>query len=403
MGAVTPIGNNVADFWQSLTDGKHGFAPITRFDTTDFKVKLAAEVKNFDTDKYFDKLEARKLDPYTQFALAAAAEAMDDSGIINNIASERLGVYVGSGIGGIQSLLNNYDTMRDRGSSRVSAAVIPMVISNIAAGQIAIKYNARGPVLPIVTACASATHEIGEAFFAIQSGRADAILAGGAEASINNLLMAGFSSAQALSTSDDPNAALLPFDARRAGFVMGEGAGMLVLEEYQHAKNRNAKIYCEMVAYSNTCDAHHITAPSPDADGCIRMIREAITMADIQDTEQIYFNAHGTGTLLNDKTETLALKSVFGEGAHKIAISSTKSMHGHMMGATGAVEAIASIKTLTDGIIPPTINLSEPDPDCDLNYTPNAARKLQPDIAMTENLGFGGHNAVLVFRKIKED
>jgi 3-oxoacyl-[acyl-carrier-protein] synthase II len=401
LGAVTPIGLTAAETWKNMLAGVNGIGPISRYDTAVHRAKLAAEVKGFDPDKFFDKLEVRKLDLYTQYAIVAAAEAVADSGIEGKIVPERFGAYVGSGVGGFITMANGQDTLRDKGPSRIAAATVPMMISNIASAHIAIRHKAKGPSVPIVTACATGSHSIGEAFLAIRNGMADAAIAGGAEAAINPLSMAAFSNMMALSTSADPDAASLPFDARRGGFVMGEGAGILVLEEYEHAKARGAKIYCELAGYGNTCDAYHITAPEPTAEGFIRMLKMAIDMAGVKSDDKIYINAHGTGTPLNDKTETFAIKAVFGEGRAKdIPCSSTKSMTGHMLGATGGVEAIAAVLALRDGALPPTINLKNADPECDLDYVPNVMRKYSADIAISTNLGFGGHNAGLVFRKM---
>ena len=414
MGAVTPLGLDVRSTFDNMLKGVNGIGPITRFDLTGHKARLAAEIKDFPTEKYFERMEARKLDLFSQYGIAAAIEAMNDTGLVAkeeldesteatvspNINPERLGVYVGSGVGGLGTLDEQYGVMIEKGVGRISAATIPMLIGNILTAHIAIKYNAKGVNLPVVTACATGSHAIGEAFLAIRSGMADAIIAGGSEACINKLAIASFANMMALSLSDDPNAASLPFDARRKGFVMGEGAGILVLEEYEHAKARGANIYCEVVGYGNTCDAYHITAPMPCADGLIRAIKMAMGQGGIKGDEKVYFNAHGTGTEFNDKAETIAIKNAFGDRAKDVVISSTKSMTGHMLGAAGAVEAIVAIKTLMDGKIPPTINLNEKCADCDLDYTPNKMREFAPDVAMSTNLGFGGHNVALVFKKI---
>jgi len=408
VGALTPLGSDVKSMWKAMLEGRNGIAPISRFDTSDYKAKLAGEIKNYDPEKYFERMEARKLDLYTQYGLIAAAEAMADSGlvaisdgVVGNIKAERLGVYVGSGVGGLNTMTSAQDTLREKGPARVSAATVPMMISNIAAAHLAIKYKAKGVNVPIVTACATGANSIGEAFLAIRGGAADAIITGGAEACVNQLAIAAFSNMLAMSVSTDPNAASLPFDKRRGGFVLGEGAGMLVLEEYEHAKARKAKIYCEIVGYGNTCDAFHITAPEANADGYIRALKAAAEMADLAEDEKIYYNAHGTGTDLNDKAETLAIKTVFAKKAKLIPISSTKSMTGHMLGATGAVEALVCVKALETDSIPPTINLKQSDPECDLDYVPNKMRKYNADVAISANSGFGGHNAVLIFRRIK--
>ncbi len=400
MGVISPVGNELISFENSIFTGQCGVGRITRFDTTGFKVTVAAEVKQFECARYgMDKSDARRMDLFTQYAMAAAHQAVEDSGIIGTVAPARLGVYAGSGIGGMQTFIGETEKLLNRGPSRVSPLFIPMMISNIAAGSIAIKYNAMGPSLPVVTACATSTNGIGEAFRAIRYGYADAIIAGGAEATINPLAVAGFSNCRALTESDDPAGASLPFDARRGGFVKGEGAGILVLEEYGHAVKRGAHIYAEIVGYGNTCDAHHITAPHPEGDGGARAIRLAMEEAG-EMHDRIYINAHGTGTLMNDKTETQAIKKALGEElARKVMISSTKSMTGHMLGAAGAVECIASALALKKGVLPPTIHLDQPDPECDLDYIPHTAREVQMEYALSISLGFGGHNGVLALRR----
>lgn len=401
MGAISPVGLSVAALWDSLRAGTCGINAITRFDTKDFKVKVAAEVRAFDpADFGMDKGESRRMDLFTQYAMAAAREAVAQSGIVGAVASERLGVYVGSGIGGMQTQLNEHEKLLSRGPSRVSPLYIPMMIANIAAGNIAIKYGATGPSLSIVTACATSTNAIGEAYRAIRGGYADAIIAGGSEATINPLAVAGFTSCKALSESADPNAASLPFDARRSGFVMGEGAGIVVLESLENARSRGAYILAEVAGYANTCDAHHITAPDPTGEGGARAIALALEEAGGTDG-QIYINAHGTGTQLNDLTETLAIKKALGEnGARRALISSTKSMTGHMLGAAGAIECIASVMALTEGVAPPTVHLNQPDPQCDLDFVPHVARKADIDLALSISLGFGGHNGVLALRRL---
>ncbi len=400
LGAVTPVGNDVPSMWEAMKAGKCGIDFITRFDTTDYKAKVAAEVKNFDPLKYIEKSELRKTDLYCQYALCAAGEAMDDSGLMGKIAPERFGVYVGSGIGGMQTFVSQTETLRDKGPKRVSPHFIPMMISNIAAGRIAIKYQARGPSMSVVTACATSSNTIGEASLAIKHGYAYAILAGGAEATITPLAVAGFVNCMALSNSEDPSQASIPFDKRRDGFVMGEGAGMMVLEEYEHAKARGAKIYAEIVGYGNTNDAYHVTAPDPDGAGASNAMRIALEESGRTENDLLYINAHGTSTPLNDKGETAAIKQVLGKNAYDVLISSTKSMTGHMLGATGAVEAIASVLALDDGVVPPTIGYREPDPECDLNYVPNQAIQADIQYAASNSLGFGGHNACIVFKKI---
>ena len=402
LGCVTPVGNDVAAFWDSLMAGRHGFDFITRFDTFGMKAKIAAEVKDFDPEEYVPKKDLRKTDRHQMFALAAADQAVTDGGIENNIDPARFGVYIGSGIGGLDTLLAQSDVMRDKGPDRVSPFMITMMIANMASALVAIRWRAKGVNLPVVSACATATHSIGEAFRAIKHGYADAILAGAAESCINPLGVGGFTSAQALSVSSDPNNASMPFDARRNGFVMGEGAGVLLLESYEHAKGRNAKIYCEISGYGNTCDAFHITAPQPEAEGTSAMIKQAFAEANIEPDAKLYINAHGTSTLLNDATETLAIKKSIGEDlARKIVISSTKSMIGHLLGAAGGAEAIACVKALETGMVPPTAGYKEPDPACDLDYVPNTARKVDIDKAFSTSLGFGGHNAGLLFTKMR--
>ncbi len=402
MGVISPIGNDIPAFRDSLYAGRCGIGPITRFDTTDYKCKVAGEVRDFDITNYgMEKGDGRRMDLYSQYAMAAAYQAVTQSGIMGNIEPEQLGVYVGSGIGGFHTSFTEAEKLLKRGPSRVSPLYIPMMIANIATGNIAIKFNAQGPSLPVVTACATSTNAVGEAYRAIKDGYATAIIAGGAEAAIEPMGVAGFCNCKALCETDDPTVASLPFDKRRSGFTMGEGAGVLVLEELEHARARGANILCEVVGYGNTCDAHHITAPDPEGKGAARAIRQAVEqMGGIEG--QLYINAHGTGTPLNDRTETLAIKMALGEDeARRAVISSTKSMHGHMLGATGAVELCACVLALNDGIVPPTINLNEPDPDCDLDYTPNAARKMQLDCAISTSLGFGGHNAVVALRRFK--
>lgn len=403
MGAVTPIGNSVSAMWSAMRAGVCGIGPITKFDTADYKVKIAAELKDFDPSLVMEKSEVRKTDPFTRYALAAAAEAMAQSGL--TVADPyRFGVYVGSGIGGMDTLLREHEALRSKGPRFVSPHFIPMMISNIAAGNVAIRYGAMGPCLPVVTACATSSHAIGEAYRAIKLGIADAILAGGTEATINTLAVAGFTNCMALTARNDPQSASIPFDRRRDGFVMGEGAGIMVLEEYGHAKARGARILGEITGYANLCDAYHVTAPQPEALPAARAISMAMEEAGITRAHagDLYINAHGTSTPLNDKTETLAIKRALGDGAFKAAISSTKSMTGHMLGAAGGVEAIAAAMALKDGVLPPTIGYGEPDPECDLDYVPNQARQAQKSFALSLSLGFGGHNAVLALKRFEE-
>lgn len=399
LGVISPVGNDVPTFWNALCSGTCGIGPITKFDATDYPVKLAAEVRDFDPKQYMEKLDILHSDVYTHFAMAAACQAVADSGIAGKLDAERVGVYIGSGIGGIATFMTEHSKLLNRGPRRVSPYFIPMMIPNMASSMIAIRYHFHGPAMPMVTACASGTNAIGEALRLIRHGYADAMVAGGAEATVNALAAAGFSNMQALSPSEDPNAASLPFDVRRAGFVMGEGAGVLVLEELEHAKQRGATIYAELTGYGSTCDAYHITSPDPSAAESARAIADAWRETSL-DTDRVYFNAHGTGTPMNDRIETLAIKKALGEDrARRITISSTKSMTGHMLGAAGGAEAVASVLALRDGIAPPTINLTQPDPDCDLDYTPLTAKHADFDVALSSSLGFGGHNACLAFRK----
>ncbi len=402
LGVISPVGNSVPEFWQSLVNGQCGIDFITKFDTTNYKVKIAAEVKDFDPAAWVEKSEAKKMDPFVQYAMAASIQAMADSGLEGSIAPERLGVYIGSGTGGMTVYCREAEKLLTNGPSRISPFFIPMMISNMASGNVAIRFKAQGPTLPVVTACATSTHAIGEAFRAIKHGYADAIIAGGTEATIIPLAVAGFTNCMALTTRNLPKEASVPFDKRRDGFVMGEGAGTVILEEYEHAKARGAKIYAEISGYGNTCDGYHITAPHPEALCSGRALTLAMEESGMRGTEKIYINAHGTSTPLNDKAETKAIKNALGEKAHEVAISSIKSMTGHMLGAAGAVEAIASILALQNGILPPTIGYQEKDEDCDLDYIPNTARKMQADLALSLSLGFGGHNGCIAFKRWSE-
>lgn len=402
MGAITPVGHSVKDTWKSLKQGRNGIAPITRFDTSEFKAKLGAEVKDFNPLDYMEKSEMLRSDRNTQFAVAAAQEAVKESGIVGSVAPERLAVYFGSGIGGMCTFEIEHTKFIEKGPRRVSPLFVPMLIANMAAGAIAIHYDCRGPAMPAVTACASGSNAIGEAMRLIRHGYADAVISGGTEASIAATGVAGFINMQALSVSEDVDAASLPFDKRRGGFVIGEGSVALVLEEYEHAVARGAKIYGEVCGYGSTCDAYHMTAPHPEARGGAQAMKDAMAEASYTENDRVYVNAHGTGTPMNDKTETMAIKSALDEEAARRAyISSTKSMTGHMLGAAGAVEALACLMALNEGVIPPTINLLEPDPECDLNYVPNKAIEAEIDLALSNSLGFGGHNACLAFRKVK--
>ena len=401
LGVVSPVGSQVEAAWQNLAAGYNGIGPITYFDTTNYKAKLGAQVKDFDPLQYMEKSETLRSDRFAQYAVGAAVQAVEESGVIGTLPPERVAVYFGSGIGGLNTVSTEIGKLESRGPHRVSPLCIPMMIANMAAGMIAIRYNCQGAALPAVTACASGSNAIGEALRVIRHGYADAVITGGAEASIVPVGIAGFINMKALSTAEDPNAASLPFDARRGGFVCGEGAAALVLEEYEHAKARGAKIYGEVCGYGSTCDAYHITAPHPEAEGGARAMAQALEEAGYNGEEAVYVNAHGTGTPMNDVCETLAIKKALGETqARKALISSTKSMTGHMLGAAGAIEAIVCLKVLETGIVPPTINLLEPDPRCDLNYAPNTAVKADIDLCVSNSLGFGGHNACLAFRKV---
>ena len=401
IGAITPLGNSVAETWDSLKNGKNSIAPITLFDTKKFKAKLGAEVKGFDPKAYLDVNDVLRTDRYTQFAVAAAQQAVDESGIGGTVDPERFAVIFGTGIGGISTFENEHTKLMEKGPRRVSPLFIPMMIGNMAAGMIAILHDCRGTAMPAVTACASGSNAIGEAMRLIRHGYADAVITGGSEAAICPSAVAGFVNMQALSTSEDPDAASLPFDKRRGGFVIGEGSVALVLEEYEHAKARGVKIYGEVCGYGSTCDAHHITAPHPEARGGAQAMVEAMKEAGYTDADIVYVNAHGTGTPMNDMLETVAIKKALGEdGAKKAYVSSTKSMTGHMLGAAGAIEALACLYALNQGIIPPTINLNEQDEACDLNCVPNTAVKADITLALSNSLGFGGHNACLAFRKV---
>lgn len=400
LGAVTPIGNDVPTFWENAVAGKNGIGPITKFDTTNSKVNIAAEVKDFNPLLYMEKPQVRKTDLFTQYALAAADQAMQDSGIAGKVDPERLGVYVGSGVGGMDTFVEEVTKLLNKGPKGVSPFFITKMITNIASGNIAIKHNAQGPSMCVVTACATSANAVGEAFRAIKHGYADAMIAGGAEATINEMAIAGFANCMALCTTNDPENASMPFDKRRSGFVMGEGSAVLILEEYEHAVQRGAKIYAEVCGYGNTNDAHHVTAPHPEAVGPANAVKQAMREAGIPEGAALYINAHGTSTPLNDKTETLAFKKALGEErARQTPISSTKSMTGHMLGATGALEAIVCTLALQNGVVPPTIHYQEADPECDLDYVPNTARKIELEYALSTNLGFGGHNACLAFKK----
>ena len=401
IGAITPLGNNVADTWAGMKNGKNGIAPITLFDTEKFKAKLAGEVKGFDPKEYLEVNEVLRTDRYAQFAVGAAQQAVEESGVEGTVMPERFAVIFGTGIGGISTFETEHTKLMEKGPRRVSPLFVPMMIGNMAAGMIAIRHDCRGSAMPAVTACASGSNAIGEAMRLVRHGYADAVITGGAEAAIVPSAIAGFVNMQALSTSENPNEASLPFDKRRGGFVIGEGAVALILEEYEHAKARGAKIYGEVCGYGSTCDAYHITAPHPDARGGAQAMMDAMKEAGYTDTDTVYVNAHGTGTPMNDVIETAAIKKALGEdNAKKAYVSSTKSMTGHMLGAAGAIEALACLFALNEGVIPPTIHLDEQDENCDLNCVPNTAVEADITLALSNSLGFGGHNACLAFRKV---
>ena len=401
MGAITPLGLDVASFWEGLKSGQNGVALITSFDPTGQPVRFAAEVKGFSPENYLERKEARRMDRFTQFAIAATKEALAHSGLqITDENRTRIGTLIASGIGGLQTLEEQHRVFLERGPDRVSPFLIPMMIANMASGQVAIQFGLQGPCTAVVTACAAGTNAIGDAWEIIRRGDADVMIAGGTEAAITPLALASFANARALSTrNDDPEHASRPFDAERDGFVMGEGAGVLVLEELEHALQRGAPILAEITGYAMTADAYHITAPDPEGDGARRVMELAMRKAGVAPDEVDYINAHGTSTPANDRLETLAIKRAFGKHAYRLAISSTKSMTGHLLGAAGAVEAIATVLAIQHQTAPPTINYQVPDPECDLDYVPNTARPMKIDIALSNSFGFGGHNATLVFKR----
>lgn len=401
LGAVSPLGNDVKSTWENMKKGVNGIDTVTKFDAFGYKCTLAGEVRGFDPALYMPKGDVRKTDPYCQYALAAAVQAYEDGGMTEeSVAPERFGVYIGSGIGGIHTLVAEHAKLIEKGPGRVSPFFVPMMIANIASGTVAIRYNAQGPNIAVVTACATSTNSIGEAYRAIKHGYADVMLAGGSEAAITPMCFAGFISCQALSQSTDKDRASIPFDKERGGFVMGEGGAVVLLEEYEHAKARGAKIYAEVVGYGCTNDAYHMTAPNPEAVASAKAIELAAKEGGISAGRDVYVNAHGTGTPLNDKTETRALKRAFGEDAYKLHVSSTKSMTGHMLGAAGGIEAIASVLALHEGVVPPTINYKVKDEECDLDITPGEAVSAPLQFALSTSLGFGGHNGCLAFRKL---
>lgn len=403
VGAVTPIGNDAKSFWQAIKDGKNGIDKIKSFDASEFKTQIAGEIKDLDVTSFIEKKEARKMDKFTQYALIAASEAIEDSGLDMKAEDPwRIGVITGSGIGGIKTLEEQHEMLLNRGPGRVSPFFIPMMIANMAAAQIAIKYGMRGINENVVTACASSTNAIGDAFRHIQYGTNDVIVVGGAEAAVSPLAFAGFCNMKAMSTrNDDPATASRPFDAERDGFVLSEGGAFIVLEELEHAKARGANIICEMVGYGATDDAYHITSPIPGGEGGAKAMELAIKDAGITPGDVTYINAHGTSTKYNDEFETQAIKSVFGDAASKVMVSSTKSMTGHMLGAAGGVEAIVCALSIRDGYVPATINYNTPDPACDLDIVPNTGRNCEVEYAMSNSLGFGGHNATVVFKKYR--
>jgi 3-oxoacyl-[acyl-carrier-protein] synthase II len=401
LGVVSPIGIGINEFWKNVKNGKCGIGEITQFDTENFKVKMAAEVKDFQPESYFDRKEAKRMARYTQLGMAAAIQAVEDSKIQGVVDPERFGTYMGSGIGGIEIFENESKKLLEKGPDRISVFFIPMMIPNMLSGQIAIKFGAKGICSCTVVACATGTYCIGDAYRHIKQGGADVIIAGASEATISPLAIAGFTNMTALSTKTDPNRCSIPFDKERDGFVMGEGAGALILESYEHAIKRGAKIYGEIVGYGTTCDAYHITAPDSDGNGAARAMQMAAEEAGIKPSQISYINAHGTSTPANDLTETLAIKKLLGDDAEKVPISSTKSMTGHLLGTAGAVEAIVCIKALEEGFIPATINYKVPDEQLNLDYVPNIGRKQELEYAMSNSLGFGGHNGSLIFKKFR--
>ena len=400
LGALSPVGNTADEFWSSLLQGRSGVGPITKFDTDGYPTRIAGEVRNFDPLNFVDKKDARRLDPYLQYAVASSVLAVQDAMLdTGKVDGSRFGVLIGSGIGGISTLLESHRNLLEKGPDRVSPFFIPMIIANMASGLVSIRFGAKGPNSSVITACATGNHAIGDSFKIIQRGDADVMIAGGSEAIIIPLTIAGFCSMKAMSTrNDEPTKAMRPFDATRDGFVCGEGAGIVILEALEHALARDARIYAEIVGYGMTGDAHHMTAPDPEGDGAMRAMTLALRDAGLDVSAVGYINAHGTSTPYNDKFETLAIKRVFGEHARRLAVSSTKSMTGHLLGAAGGVEAIATVLALHHGVLPPTINYETPDPECDLDYVPNQARKQNVEVALSNAFGFGGTNATLAFR-----
>ncbi|MGE8079520.1 beta-ketoacyl-ACP synthase II [Peribacillus loiseleuriae] len=403
IGAVTPLGNDAKTTWENILEGKSGIGPLTRLNADEYSAKVAAEIKEFNIEEYVDRKEARKMDRFTHYAVAASTMAVKDANLeINETNADRIGVWIGSGIGGMETFENQHENFLNRGYKRVSPFFVPMMIPDMASGQVSIALGAKGINSCTVTACASGTNSIGDAFKAIQRGDADAMITGGAEAPITKMAVAGFCANTALSTNPDPNTASRPFDVNRDGFVIGEGAGIIILEDLEFARKRGATIYCEIVGYASTGDAYHITSPAPGGEGGARAMKQAVSDAALQPEDIQYINAHGTSTAYNDKYETMAIKEVFGEHANKLAVSSTKSMTGHLLGAAGGVEAIFTALAIRDQILPPTINLENADPDCDLDYVANTARKAEVTAALSNSLGFGGHNATIVLKKYEE-
>ena len=402
--AITPVGTGTENYWRALLDGKSGVGAITHFDASEYTTRIAAEVKDFDPEQYIERKEAKRMDRFVQFAVAVSKLAVEDSGLeIKANNADRVGVLIGSGIGGTGTWEEQHRILLERGPGRVSPFFVPMLISDMGSGMVSILLGAKGPNLTVVTACATSTHAIGEAFEIVKRGDADVMIAGGSEAAVTPLAVAGFCSMRALSTrNDEPERASRPFDLNRDGFVVGEGAGTVIVEALDHALSRGAPIYGEIIGYGASGDAYHITAPAPEGEGAARSMAAAISDAGIRPGDVDYINAHGTSTDANDKLETTAIKTVFGDHAYKVAISSTKSMIGHLLGAAGAVEAIVCLCAIRDGIVPPTINYETPDPECDLDYVPNTARKMDVRVAMSNSFGFGGHNATLVFARYEE-
>ncbi|EHJ11303.1 3-oxoacyl-[acyl-carrier-protein] synthase, KASII [Crocosphaera watsonii WH 0003] len=403
LGAITPIGNTLTDYWQGLMNGKSGIAEITNFDPSKHACRIAGEVKGFDPQDYLDRKEAKRMDRFAQFGVSASLQALADSKlVINDLNAEQIGVIIGTGVGGIKVLEDQQEVYLNKGPSRCSPFMIPMMIGNMASGLTAINTGAKGPNTCTVTACAAGSNAIGDAFRLVQRGYAKAMICGGTEASVTPLSLAGFASARALSTrNDEPQKASRPFDKDRDGFVMGEGSGILILEELEHALARGATIYGEMVGYAMTCDAYHMTAPVPDGAGATRAMELALKDGGISPEQVTYINAHGTSTAANDVTETKAIKKALGDRAYAIAVSSTKSMTGHLLGGSGGIEAVATLMAIANDRIPPTLNLDNPDPDCDLDYVPYESRPLEIDVALSNSFGFGGHNVTLVFRKYR--